>query len=185
MKPENIADKNPKSHKSDTLSEQDLEFWTRLYASEQSDEQASLEEFLIFRLGSERFAIAMNDIDEVISLSSGTMIPHVGDMILGIANNRGETLILLNTARALQATATFTLGRANRTLIVRDQQGRRCGLMVDAIEKVEALDPEDFNNPLACHHSSPLFRSAYAEYQQSSLFLVDSRPLRDMTYAFF
>ena len=181
-----MSDQTADSREDNPLSEQELAYWTELLAKEDVSASRTEEDFLVFRLGRERFALAMTDLDEIASLSAGVALPHMGGLIQGLANLRGETLLLLDPATALNAHASPRLGRDNRTLVIKDRQGRRTGFMVDAQEGVIALDPALFARyQFESNEASPIRRVAVAELADRSLFLVDVSPLREASHSHF
>lgn len=168
------------------LTAAELAHWTELYARPAAAETDPGEPFLLFRLGEERFAVPMADLDEVASLAGGTALPHVGPLVQGLANLRGEILLLLDAGALLSAGARPRLGVENRTLVIRDRHGRRAGLMVDAIEGVESLDPSTFRLPSRDAGSeSPVRRAGAGEHKGAALIRVDVGPLREAAFSGF
>lgn len=167
------------------LADTELEHWTRRYAESLAGARASGLSHVLVRVAGERFAIALDDLDEVACVSTGIALPHVAAMILGLANIRGELLPLLDTAALLGIGATYRLGSDNRTLVIRDQRGRRAGLPVDSVESVEELDPEMFR-ALSDPDPSPLIRrNGLTEHRGSALARLDLEPLRAGHFSHF
>lgn len=155
-----------------------LEHWTARYAQPLDQAgAAAADTFVIVRVGGERFAVPMQALDEVASVAAGIALPHVSALVLGLANVRGEVLPLLDTGALLGIGADYRLGAANRTLVVRDQRGRRAGLPVDAVESVEALAVQAFKAQGATAASAPVRRVGVGEHQGRALTLIDVSPL--------
>lgn len=170
---------------SDTLPGSELDFWTARYAQPPQDDQSGLARaYLIARVGGERFAVPMADLDEVACVTTGVALPQGARTLLGLANVRGELLPLLDTAALLGVSAGLRLDGGNRTLVVRDVHGRRTGLPVETIESVVHLDPEDFqaqDEPAP----TPVRRIAVGEHAGSGLSLIDVGPLREARFSHF
>jgi purine-binding chemotaxis protein CheW len=158
-----------------------LRQWAEVYAQEPiTAADATGNTCVIFRLGAERFAIGLDDLDEVAAIETGAAVAHVSPMVLGLANLRGELLPLLDTAAILGVETEYRLGGDNRTLIVRDRLGRRTGLPVDRVEAVERLDMGLFQLHGAPNGGGgPLRRAGVAEHEGGALSLLNVDDLRE------
>ena len=76
----------------DDLADLDLEHWTARYAESAAAARTALRPFVLVRVGGERFAVNLDDLDEVACVTTGIALPHVNPLILGLANIRGELL---------------------------------------------------------------------------------------------
>jgi len=142
-----------------------------------TDADVNIGTFVLFRLGDEHFAVALDDLDEVACIENGIALANVNPVVLGLANLRGELLPLLDTAGLLGSRADHCIGSNNRTLIVRDRQGRRSGLPVDHVDAVESLDPAIFQLRSAAA-DAPVRRAGIAEHTGTALSLLDVSGLR-------
>lgn len=180
-----MSDPNPSAPDRAILPDSELDFWTARYTQSLDDQgQSDGQVYVIARIGSERFAIPMQDLDEVASVTTGIALPHVSHRVLGLANIRGELLPLLDTGALLGISASHRLGAANRTLVVRDQDGRRTGLPVDAVESVETLDPNAFQ-PQSGRPDALIRRLGLGEHEGHALSLLDVTPLRQGSISSF
>jgi purine-binding chemotaxis protein CheW len=143
-----------------------------------ADGDLNISTYVLFRLGDEHFAVALDDLDEVACIENGIALANVDPVVLGLANLRGELLPLLDTAALLGTRADYLIGGNNRTLIVRDRQGRRSGLPVDRVDAVEALDPGIFQLRCAAAADAPVRRAGIAEHAGTVLSLLDVSGLR-------
>lgn len=167
------------------LPEPEIEHWTGRYGESAASAQAAGAPFVLVRVGGERFAVALDDLDEVASVSTAIALPHVGALVLGLANIRGELLPLLDTATLLGVSTGYRLGSANRTLVVRDQRGRRAGLPVDRVEAVEELDAALFQPQPGADPSELIRRTGLAEHRGAALVRIDLGPLRAGNFSHF
>jgi chemotaxis signal transduction protein len=133
---------------------------------------------VIFRVGGERFAVPLADLDEVAQVEVGIGLSHASALVLGLANIRGEVVPMLDTAAALGTRGSHRLGTDNRTLVVRDARDRRTALPVDRIESIELLSPELFQVRDGGDEQSPIRRIAIGEHAGGSLTLLDLGGLR-------
>jgi len=93
------------------------------------------ERFIVFRVGGERFAVPMADVDEVIEAPAVQRVPDAGATTLGIAGVRG-TFLTVYDPRPLLGVGGDVAGAV--LLFVRDD--RRVGLAID-----DVFDPLTFD----------------------------------------
>lgn len=162
------------------MSDSELKEWAAFYArpattAEHSDDAAA---YVVFVLGGERFAVSLDDLDEVARVECGVGLDHVSPLVLGLANIRGEVVPLLDTAAALGVRSTYRLGSPNRTLVIRDEQDRRTALPVERVQSIELIDSEQFQVVPTLDDSSLIRRIAIAEHDGGSMTLLDVSGLR-------
>ncbi len=168
----------------DEITHEALQEWAVHYAQAATTTIQSGEPYLVFRVGREHFALAMDELDEVANIINGIALPAARLPLLGLTNLRGEVLLLLDTGAALGCGGSFQLGPRNRTLIIRDDQGRRTGLMVDGVDGIELLDPNVFR-PHPQSGVGPIRRLAVTDHQGHSLSLLDVSSLRSASFQQF
>lgn len=85
--------------------------------------KAEMESVIIFRVGSEWFALPAQVLDEVVELRPIHSLPHRRHpALLGIVNVRGELVICLSIAQLLIGSSDNTA--ASRLVVIRDAGGR-------------------------------------------------------------
>jgi len=160
-----------------------LKEWTAAYAQELAPPSAQAQvDFILFQVGDERFALPIDDVDEVANVTGGIAVAHASSLLLGLTNLRGEVLPLLDTGALLGISSSCSLGARNRTLILRDPRARRCGLPVDLVLAVQGLDPALFQrypHPVGAGASEGLVRRVgLADYGEGTLTLIDASALQ-------
>jgi len=88
---------------------------------------------LLFRLGSQRYALQADHVVEVIRTPGVTRVPHGPPSLAGVANLRGLPLPVVSLQRLLNLEASPEAGLASRVIVY--SNGHRVGLMVDEILK--------------------------------------------------
>jgi chemotaxis signal transduction protein len=87
------------------------------------------------RLGSERYAVAVEHVLEVAELGVLSAVPGAGAAVLGVRNLQGQVLPVFDLARVLaiagDASAPY--------VVVAEHEGRLAGLAVDQVTDVDAL----------------------------------------------
>ncbi len=103
------------------------------------------EPMFVFRLGTERYAIALRDLAEVISGPNCTPVPGSAPRLLGVINRKGEIQPVWDLASLLN-TAGTTGDQPGFVLLMR-RDGREIGIRIDAAEQVRVLHPEAWQRP--------------------------------------
>ena len=102
--------------------------------------------YLTFALGDERFAIPVDQVQEVVEFGHVTKVPNAPEYMLGIINLRGRVLPLLDTNLKLGLPAT-TRSQKSRIMVLdlqlEDDKNLQIGAMVDlAREVIEISESE-------------------------------------------
>jgi purine-binding chemotaxis protein CheW len=157
------------------MSDAELQEWARFYARSAVDSQHAddASAYVIFVLGGERFAVPLQDLDEVARVECGIGLDHASTLVIGLVNIRGEVVPMLDTAAALRVRGTYQLGSSNRTLVIRDEQGRRTALPVDRVQSIELIGPGQFQFFPDAEDSGAIRRIAIAEHDGHSMTLLD------------
>ncbi|HVX39808.1 MAG TPA: chemotaxis protein CheW [Gemmatimonadaceae bacterium] len=109
-----------------------------------------VERLLVFRLGAERFGVALAEVDEVIDTPAANPVPDAPAGAVGVATVRGELVRLYDPSPVLRvggddaraATLLFRRGGRRVGLVVNDVQD---AMMVEAAEvhQVRGSDESD------------------------------------------
>lgn len=106
---------------------------------------ASQQAALLFRLGGEWYGIAPDEVSEIGERASTHSLPHQrGGLVLGLVNVRGELVVSVSLANALQVPAeTAPARRATPPrLLVLGRGTRRLAVPVDEVFGLHRFDPE-------------------------------------------
>ncbi len=87
------------------------------------------------RVGSERYALPIENVLEVAPLGAVSAVPGAGGAVLGVRNLRGQVLPVFDLARVLAIAA----GASTSRVVVAEHQGRLAGLAVDDVTDVGEL----------------------------------------------
>jgi purine-binding chemotaxis protein CheW len=99
------------------------------------------ERLLVFRVGTERFAVRLGAVDEVIDAPALQPLPDAGDTVLGLATLRGELVPIFDPRPLLHVGADV---RGAVLLFVRD--GRRVGLAIDDVFDAIVVEATDLRS---------------------------------------
>src|SRR5512138_3373579 len=97
------------------------------------------QEWLAFALSGEEYAIAIEQVREVLKAPTITEVPRAPSHVLGVIMVRGEVIAVLDLRRRLGLPAAGA-GRQARVLICDSGDGAR-GFVVDAVSEVVRLPP--------------------------------------------
>lgn len=123
------------------------EVYQTALASQDSQEDAGLAQFLAFQLGPEEYALDITRISEIIKPREYTDIPRVPGFILGLISLRGVVVPVFDLRRRFKLGETQT-GLASRIVVCREGEVM-AGLLVDSINQVIKLAADRIEPPPA------------------------------------
>jgi purine-binding chemotaxis protein CheW len=98
-------------------------------------------ELLAFRLGTEEYALLVEQVREVIKLWEITSVPNTPDYVLGVLSLRGKVLPVIDLCKRLGLPPGARDGRARIIVVSLDDE--ETGLIVDRVTGVVRLLPKD------------------------------------------
>lgn len=101
--------------------------------------------YLLFNLGTERFAVATASVTEVIPLVEVTRIPTTPEHICGVFNYRGETIPVVDTNRLLYR-QDHNKRICTRILILETaahEETAHVGLIAEKVNRTITIDEKD------------------------------------------
>jgi purine-binding chemotaxis protein CheW len=99
-------------------------------------------QFVSFEIGGTSFLIPIDRVIEFRTWVEPTAVPHTPDYVRGIVNIRGEIVPIYDVAARLGKGATDASAR-HVVVIVRGQDGRSIGLLVDSVTDIVVAKSED------------------------------------------
>lgn len=113
------------------------------------DIQNTTSAYLTFALGEEKFAIGVENVQEIVELDQVTKVPNAPPYMLGIINLRGRVLPLLDTRLKLGLPQT-ELTRKSRIIVLdlhdTEDKSFQIGTLVDVAKEVVELAPSDIQD---------------------------------------
>jgi twitching motility protein PilI len=103
-----------------------------------------------FRIGSRYLVSSINEVNEILTYPSLTLVPGTRNWLLGVANVRGNLVPLIDLRQYLEGERTL-VSEASRVLLVR-QAGGSVGLLIDEVlgqrnfseeQRADAVGEED------------------------------------------
>jgi chemotaxis signal transduction protein len=94
--------------------------------------------YLIFRLGSQQYALVVDHVIEVAAMVELVNLPHAQPAILGVANRHGHVLPMLDLRQVFdQRAARIDIATL---FIVAQHNDRQMGLVVDEVQQIGYFD---------------------------------------------
>src|SRR5579863_161532 len=109
-------------------------------------ETAATIEALVFTLGTERYAMELQDLVEVLPFKGCTPVPWAPEELTGVINVRGEILPVLDLSRVL--TLPKVEHRTGGWLLLLRRREREVGFWVDQVEKIRRLRLDELAGPV-------------------------------------
>jgi len=122
-------------------------------AKQEAEEKIKIEnlknkEYLLFELNEVKYTVGLNDIQEIIVFpESITKIPGTDDVVLGVTNQRGEVIPLIDM-RLLFKTKTkeeIEYSKEDIVLTVKSTGGKMVGLIVDKVITVTKIHDDNIS----------------------------------------
>ncbi|MGL6073258.1 MAG: chemotaxis protein CheW [Fimbriiglobus sp.] len=95
------------------------------------------DQYILFQLGKSEYVLDLSHIVEIGPRMSYAPLPYVPDWFLGLTNLRGDVVSVVDLRLFLGYTPM--VGRQERVIIVKDEQGSLTGLLVDGIRGMRRI----------------------------------------------
>lgn len=93
---------------------------------------------LEFDLGTDRYCVAIDHVDEIVNRESVTPVPKTPPHVEGVMDLRGETTTILNPKTVLGVQSN---GDRRRIVVFEGGADRTVGWLVDEVYQVTTVDP--------------------------------------------
>lgn len=133
-------------------------------------EEDHFSQWVAFRLGTERYAVGILEVEEILRMAPVTRVPHTPPAVAGVLNLRGTILVVLD-ARQLLGMPPRETDEATRILVVH-AKGGVVGLIVDAVDAVISLADSAIEPPAVLGSAGPEVK-AVAHYEGELMALLD------------
>ncbi|EMO70139.1 chemotaxis protein CheW [Leptospira santarosai] len=103
------------------------------------------DQYILFSLGDEEYAIPISLVDEIIKVSNLIRIPKAKDYFAGIMDIRGKVVKMVDLALRLTIPRMGEISY-DRAIVVK-VNGQSVGIIVDKVANVVLFPPESINPP--------------------------------------
>lgn len=101
------------------------------------------EQFVVFRLGKEEYAVSIAQVKEIIHYQETTRLPNTPDYMEGVINLRGKVIPVLNLAVRFGIRASAS---CDRRAIIAETCAAQLGIVVDEVTEVLWLDKDSMES---------------------------------------
>lgn len=140
------------------------------------------EQFVIFRVGEEVYAVPVRETQEVLRYREAKRIPHAPAHVLGVLNLRGQIVPVVGLREKFSLDSR-TPDDDTRIIILNDD-GRLTGIVCDVVERVVIIPAKNIeeNPDFTGKRSSTAIRGvAHIEGDDSVIFLLSLKQLTEVT----
>jgi purine-binding chemotaxis protein CheW len=130
----------------------------------------SEERYMCFQLGHDEFAIPLLQVREVIAPPKFTPIPYTPSYFVGMMNLRGQVLSIIDIRTKLGIKGNTQNGE--ESVIILDLGHVQLGIVVDSIQRVLSLAPDDLSPAPQGEKQSEYVTHVYRDGNEMTL-LVD------------
>lgn len=100
------------------------------------------EHLILFRVANEYFALSVDDVKEVVDISPLTRLPNAPSIFLGVMNQRGRILKVVNLSQCLGLTSSPE-DKASQRIAVLNEPEMEIGLLVDQVSQIRRVLSKD------------------------------------------
>lgn len=105
----------------------------------------SEEQLVIFQLNDQKYALPIQETQEIIRMSNITKIPNTKHYVEGIINLRGSIVPVINLNKRLNLNVT-EYGEDTRIIVV-EHNGQKVGMIVDVVLEVGRFSDNEIEPP--------------------------------------
>jgi len=103
------------------------------------------EQFIIFNLGEEEYAIPISIVEEIVKITNLIRIPQSKSYFAGIMDIRGKVVRMIDLAKRLNIRSATT-NQAERAIVI-NLGGKSVGIVVDRVSHVVHFPPHTVDPP--------------------------------------
>jgi len=131
------------------------------------------ERLLVFRVGAERFALALSAVDEVVDAPEVRPLPDAAERVMGIATIRGALVTIYDPRPLLNVSGTV-----NDAALLFARGGARIGLAVGGVYDTVLVDRDDVRPVPGAEVSNKLLIGV-VQRDRELIAILDAGPLLD------
>ncbi|MFZ5643309.1 MAG: chemotaxis protein CheW [Bacillota bacterium] len=105
----------------------------------------SEEQLVIFQLNDQKYALPIQETQEIIRMSNITKVPNTKHYVEGIINLRGSIVPVINLNKRLSLNVT-EYGEETRIIVV-EHNGQKVGMIVDVVLEVGRFSENEIEPP--------------------------------------
>jgi len=108
---------------------------------EDKNKNSQSQQYVVFELDNEEYAVSILEVKEVIKFSEITPVPQSSPWLSGILNLRGKIIPVLDLEKYFHFSRKIK-GAPQRILVIEGEQNVLFGILVDQVDEVLKVSPE-------------------------------------------
>jgi chemotaxis-related protein WspD len=161
-----------------------LDDWTRQIARSKTATEGKTQSIVVFRLGAEWLALPTTVFKEIVGIRPIHSLPHRrSEIVLGLANIRGELLVCISLHQVLRISETAEPNRENsrvdtsRMLFIQ-HDGHRAVCPADEVYGVQRFSPQELMAvPATLAKATTTYTKAVLSWRKQTVGLLDEHLL--------
>jgi purine-binding chemotaxis protein CheW len=129
-------------------------------------------QIVIFRLGSEEYALNIDQIKEVVRTPSITRMPQSLEYIKGVANIRGNIIAIIDLEEKFELKTTSNGSTDTFTLVVESDE-YKMGILVNEVPNTLAILPSDLDQTMVAGESEQSYIKGIVKLGSRLIILID------------
>ena len=106
--------------------------------------EEDLKQYIVVKIGSERYGIEISFIDNIVRMQKITRVPKAQEYFKGVINLRGEVVPVMSV-RVRMGLEPDEYTNNSRIIIIKLEQQGSIGLIVDEVQEVVTLSPNQID----------------------------------------
>lgn len=136
-------------------------------------------QIIIFKLGTEEYAVPITCVQEIIMRQEATRIPKSPFYVEGVINLRGQIIPVIDGKKKLNLTDSNDKNNLDERIMVIESEDQKVGMIVDEVSEVIHLAVEDIEPPPIETSDKSDYIWGVGKYQERLFILVDSKQFID------
>jgi purine-binding chemotaxis protein CheW len=145
--------------------------------SSPSSELHASQQFVVFHVGSEEYALPIAQIQEVIRYTQPRSVVSEDPWVIGVISLRGKVVPVSDLARRLGVTATDT---EDAKIVIIETEGETMGMIVDAVDEVVSIGDDQLDTTTV---ADPRVVRGIAKLDERLVVVLDAEAFGSTTHA--
>ncbi len=103
-------------------------------------------QYIVVKIGDEEYGINISYVDNIIRMQKITRVPKAQSYFKGVINLRGEIVPVMSIRKKMGLEEAETTGKS-RIIVLKVEEHGALGIIVDAVNEVVTLSPEQIDKP--------------------------------------
>jgi purine-binding chemotaxis protein CheW len=138
-------------------------------------------QIIIFKLGTEEYAVPITCVQEIIMCQESTRIPKSPPYVEGVINLRGQIIPVIDGKKKFNLAAIKKENNLDERIMVIESENQTIGMIVDEVSEVIHLSVDAIEPPPVETMDKTDYIWGVGKYQERLFILVDSKKFLDFS----